>query len=132
LKAGAMKQDGFEHVTQVGLSTGGDLHFPNMKAEWFEQQALPFLDQFSSELKKPTTEPSVASGEGAATTQATQPSESEAGPSKAQSLLSVAQILIANNETELAKKKLQAIISAYPTDPAAAKAKELLGRLNAQ
>ena len=46
----AMRQFGFEHVMEIGLSSGDDLHYPNLKAEWFSQQALPFLDNFSKGL----------------------------------------------------------------------------------
>ena len=48
----------------------------------------------------------------------------------AQHLLGMAQLYISNGQTDLAQKKLQQIIDAYPGDPAAAKAKELLGQMN--
>ena len=117
LKAGAMKRDDFEHVMQVGLSAGDDLHYPNMKAQWFEEKALPFLDQFATE---PATRPSMA--ETGATTQAA---------SKAGSWLSVAKILIANGQPDLAKSKLRSIITAYPEAPEAKEAKQLLQQLDA-
>jgi hypothetical protein len=119
LKVGAMKGDGFDHVMQLSLSPTDDLHYPNMKADWFDGKALPFLDQFATENPTPgTTRPSVAGGDGA-TSQ----------PSKAETWLSVAKILITNGQTNLAKSKLRAIIAAYPDDPAAKEARELLEKL---
>ena len=118
LKAGAMRRADFDHVTQVGLSAGDDLHFPNLKTEWFSQQALPFLDKFSVAAPKPATRPQTAAG---------LPPTSEA-----QSLLSQAQLLIANNQPDLARAKLQSIIDQFPNDPAAAKARELLSGLGNQ
>lgn len=55
-----------------------------------------------------------------------------AGPSRAESLLSVAKLLIANGQTDLARAKLQEIIRGYPTDPAAGEAKKLLDQMGAQ
>lgn len=123
LKAGAMRQNGFEHVMQTGLSNVDDLHFPNLKAEWFSQQALPFLDKFS------TAEMNVAHSDAAPAT--TAPSAST-GPSEAQSLLSQAQLLMSNGRNDLARDKLQEIVQQFPNDPAAAKAKELLEQIGGQ
>ena len=39
-----MKQQGFAHVTLANLSATDDLHFPNFKVDWFQQQAIAFLD----------------------------------------------------------------------------------------
>ena len=58
-KLAAMTRDGFKHVKYAGLSLTEDLHFPNFKAEWFSQQALPFLDQFSVAPPKPATRPTA-------------------------------------------------------------------------
>jgi hypothetical protein len=41
----AMKADGFTHVLTKVLSLGDDLHYPNLKSNWFEQDVLPFLDK---------------------------------------------------------------------------------------
>jgi hypothetical protein len=118
LKTAAMKGDEFEHIMQISLSPTDDLHYPNMKAEWFDEKVLPFLDQFATENPKPGTRPSVAGGDGAATQ-----------PSKAATWLSVAKILITNGHTDLAKSKLRAIIATYPNDPEATEAKGLLANL---
>ncbi len=59
LKTTAMKSDGFSHVMHMKLSFANDLHFPNLKVEWFEQQALPFLEKFQTKPSppRPTTRP---------------------------------------------------------------------------
>jgi hypothetical protein len=53
-----------------------------------------------------------------------------AAPTEAAKILKSAQPYIANNLPDLAKPKLQQIIDTYPTDPAAAKAKDLLAQIN--
>jgi hypothetical protein len=133
-KANTMQQEGFEHVMQIALSLNQDLLFPNMKVQWLEQQALPYLDQFASTpgkgaklAEEETTPEPAASRPAEATTQA---AVSSVAPSKAASWLSVAKILITNGQTDLARSKLRAIIAAYPDDPAAAKAKDLLQQLD--
>ena len=42
---GAMRRDGFSKLAMTGLSLGDDLHYPNFKAEWLEQQAPPISRQ---------------------------------------------------------------------------------------
>jgi hypothetical protein len=49
----AMNQDGFTHVKDVQLSLKDDLHYPMFKAQWFEQDALPFLDAAAAAETKP-------------------------------------------------------------------------------
>jgi hypothetical protein len=123
-KASEMKREDFDHILQIGLSLSDDLHYPNFSAEWFGQQVLPFLDKSSSGNSTPiaaTTTPS--GGESAA------PAE---GPSHVQSLLAVAKLLIANNQFDLARPKLEQIVKNYPNDPAAAEAKKLLDQIGAK
>jgi TolA-binding protein len=55
-----------------------------------------------------------------------------AAPSEAEHLLSMAHLCMNNNMIDLAKQKLQEIIDHYPNDPAAAKAKDLLGQMSGQ
>jgi hypothetical protein len=122
LVVGAMRNDGFNKMMMVGLSMSDDVHYPNMKAEWFEQQALPFLDADAAKVEiaksdssSPTTKPA------AAISPAVNP---------AQHLLDMAKLYISNGQTDLAQKKLQQIIDTYPNDPAAEKAKQMLGQMN--
>jgi hypothetical protein len=125
LKAAAMKGDGFDHVTQIGLSLMDDLHFPNLTAEWLSQQALPFLDKVAA------TEPQLGAVNSASTQAATVPSDSKSS-SDAQALLSRAQLLLSNGRTDLARDKLQQIVQLFPNDPAAVKAKQLLQQIGNQ
>jgi hypothetical protein len=122
LKLAAMRRDGFTNVTAVALSFGDDLHFPNFKAEWFEQQALPFLDNASASMPqapKPTATATAATAPAVPT-------------NEAEHLLGVAKIYIDNGQTDLARKKLQDIVQNYPNDPAAKEANQLLSQLNQQ
>lgn len=120
LKRAAMQRQSFLYLLQIRLSLNDDLHYPNFSVDWFGQQVLPFLDKYSSSAPAPATMPTAAGG-GSTTT----------SPSRAQSLLSVAQLLIANNQLDLARHKLRQIIDTYPDDPAAAKAKQLLDKIGA-
>ena len=117
LKAKAMESDGYAHVMRVTLSPVDDLHFPHLKAEWFSQQALPFLDRYA------TASGNVAHSENAPAASA---------PSEAESLLSRARLLIANGQPDLAREKLQEIVNSFPNDPAAAQAKALLAQIAGQ
>jgi hypothetical protein len=124
LVVAAMQRDDFNQIMRASLSLGDDVHFPNMKAEWFEQQALPFLDKAAAKIEitksdssSPTTNPAAS------------PSAAPA-VNPAQHLLEMAQLYIRNGQTDLAQKKLQQIIDTYPNDPAAQKAKQLLGQMN--
>jgi hypothetical protein len=126
--ADAMRRRGFEHVMRAGLSSSDDLHYPNFKAEWFSQQALPFLDKFSTSDRKVNPRPQMAATNPDAAPAATTPPVTP-GPSEAQSLLSKAQLLLANGQTDIARGKLQQIIKLFPDDPASAKAKELLDQM---
>jgi hypothetical protein len=117
----AMRRDDFSHLMMTGLSPIDDLHFPNLKADWFEQQVLPFLDKASETVK-------------IANSALNPPSTQSAAPvvevSAAQHLLAMARLYIGNGQTELARGKLQQIIDNYPTDPAADTAKQLLSQMN--
>jgi hypothetical protein len=114
LKIATMKRGGFRSVKVINLTLGEDLHYPNFKAEWLEDEALPFLDKGTGGLK--SAKPDVAT-----TLTSTQPSVSQP-----EHLLSVAKILLSNGQTSLAKLKLQQLVKAYPDDPAADEAKKLL------
>jgi hypothetical protein len=129
ITADAMREFGFEHVMQTGLSSNDDLHFPNLKAEWFSHQALQFLDEFSTAEHKAPSESQTATTNPEAEATATAPSASP-GPSEAQALLAKAQLLMSNGRTDLARTKLQDIIQTFPNDPVAAKAKQLLDQIN--
>jgi len=117
---GAMHRDDFNQIMRTSLSLSDDLHYPNMKADWFEQQALPFLDAASVKAEIAKSVPGSAT---------TMPASAAPAVSEPQHLLTMAQLYISNGQTDLAQKKLQQIIDTYPGDPAAAKAKELLGQL---
>ena len=120
LKVATMRRGGFAHVKSIGLSFGDDLHFPNLKAEWFDEQAMSFLDKSeASNAGSPNP--------GATTTASTKPA---APVNQPEHLLSMAKILLANGQTSLAKKKLEQIVEVYPRDPAAEEAKKLLQQLN--
>lgn len=122
LIAAGLRRQGFAQVMKTSLSMVGDVHYPNMKAEWFEQQALPFLEKSSATAE--ITKPATAS---ATTAPAAPPAQNVNEP---EHLLGLARLYISNGQTDLAQKKLQQIIDTYPTDPAAQKAKELLAKLN--
>ena len=127
-KVAAMRQFGFEHVMEIGLSSGDDLHYPNLKAEWFSQQVLPFLDKFSTaEHKSLQGSPAAATS-----TEAAPATTNPSGPSEAETLLAKAQLLMSNGRTDLARTKLQEIVQDYPADPAAAEAKKLLDQISNQ
>jgi hypothetical protein len=121
LKLATMKRNGFKSVKLINLSLTEDLHYPNLKAEWLEEQALPFLDRGAAGSLN-ISKPAVAT-----TLTTTQPSVSQP-----EHLLSVAKILLGNGQTSLAKKKLEQIVKAYPDDPAAEEAKKLLDGINNQ
>jgi hypothetical protein len=138
LKQSTMASEGFVHLKLVKLSPGDDLHYPNLKADWFEQQALPFLDSASARgapsgnsmpaaasANAPASPASSATSSAASTAATTKP----AAPSEAQHLLSLARLYIDNNHPELARPRLQMILDRYPNDPAAAQAKQLLDQL---
>jgi hypothetical protein len=123
LRLNAMKGTGFAHVTLEKLSLETDVHYPNMKADWFENNAIPFLDSATSNIKPPrpaTAQPVAPSAA------ATKPAPDQ---SEAQHLLSLAKLEISNNLPDLARPKLQEILAKYPNDPAAAQAKDLLDKI---
>jgi hypothetical protein len=122
LKIAAMRRDDFANVASAALSFGDDLHFPNLKPDWFEQQALPFLDKASASIPQ-SPKP------GASATPSTAPA---APVDEAEHLLGMAKIYIANGQTDLAREKLQEIVQSYPNDPAAKEANQLLSQLNNQ
>jgi TolA-binding protein len=98
------------------LSLSDDLHYPNLKAEWFEQEVLPFLDKESTAA---TTKPSAAP-------------TSAPSASPAERLLTLGQLYLHTGKTDLAREKLQQVIDDYPNDPAAATAGELLEQMKSQ
>ena len=129
----AMKSDGFNMMKQVADTE--DVHYPNLKPEWFEQKVLPFLDK--SALSAPEAHAVAASTplKGAAA-----PASNPAGPAtpagpagnpEAERLLRMARLYVQNGQPNLARPKLEAILSAYPKDPSAAVAKQLLDQLPA-
>jgi hypothetical protein len=165
LKLAAMKRSGFTHLQMMPLSSSDDLHFPNMKADWFEQKVLPFLDDavaveakaaaMAPKVAAPAaklppasvapaaTAPSQAAAPAAvaspASIAAPPPSPSPAAAAKASpdsetpdKLLLRAQLLINNNQNQLAADKLKQIIRLFPDDPAATKAKQMLDQLGDQ
>jgi hypothetical protein len=127
---GAMKHDGFEHVTQASLDLMVDLHYPMFKVEWLQRKVLPILDAAAAAQTSLPDAANADSPAAAPTSPSSQPAADE--PSPAQQMLSLAQLYIANGQTDLAKTKLQEVIDTYPTDPAADKAKDLLQQLNNQ
>ena len=125
-KAAEMKREDFDHILQISLSLGDDLHCPNLTTNWLTDEALPFLDKNATAIAM-----QAASSGGAST--APSPGGGVAAapeaPSKAQSLLSVAKLLLANNQADLARAKLQEIVKNYPNDPAAPEARKLLDQI---
>jgi hypothetical protein len=112
-----MKQT-FRHVSLNILSLGDDLHYPNFKLEWFQQQALPFLDAASADQPKFTAPPTAA-----------QPPAAPA-PSPADHLISMAKLYINNNRPDMARAKLQQVLDLYPNDPLVATARQMMQQLD--
>jgi hypothetical protein len=125
----AMKQDGFDRVTQISLSLTDDLHYPMFKTQWFEQKAIPFLDGGMQEAAHEKEIQPVAASGPATTPARTEPTSA---PSPAQHLMTMAQLYINGGQTDLAKEKLQEVLDNYPNDPLAPKAKAMLDQLNGQ
>jgi hypothetical protein len=135
-----MRGDGYSRVAMIPVSPD-DVHYPNYTVEWFEQKALPFLDKTSGNSVEPersiseeagstpTTRPAAEESNSAPTTH---PAQAASEPSEPQHLLSIAQMLINNGNKDLARQKLQEIIDTYPSDPTAAKAKQLLNGMDGQ
>jgi hypothetical protein len=139
LKMATMRRDGFQATADV-LSLTEDLHYPNFKAEWFDQKVLPYLDKLSAanaaehpaNSDAESSAKAVAENKAAATTEFS-PTAPPETISAAQHLLNVAQLLISSGQPDLAKVRLQQILDDYPNDAKAVeKAKELLGQLNGQ
>jgi hypothetical protein len=137
-----MKRDGFSHVMGEA-TTIDDVHFPDLKPEWFEGTVLPFLDKAAAsaaEMRPIAESPAVTSTVGTSPA-ATGPSPSTTGPAvaavpdapagnpNAERLLRMAKLYIQNGQTNLARTKLESILSAYPKDPSAVVAKKLLADL---
>ena len=119
----------YAYLLTLKLSLTDDLHYPNFKAEWFEQTALPFLDGASATPAK-TTATKGKDGVPAAPTADSPPAAVPISASAdAQHLLSLAQLYIKNGQTKLARAKLQLIMQYYPTDSAAVTAKQLLATI---
>jgi hypothetical protein len=100
---GVMAHDGFEHVMKAVIADD-DIH-PELKPQWFEKM-LDTLESVSLAAKPPATR-----------------SDETAAPL---SMLRIAEAYLAAGQKELARRKLQAIVSKYPDDPAAAQARKLL------
>jgi hypothetical protein len=118
-----LKRENFAHIAQISLSLRDDLHYPHLNPAWLENRALPFFET--------TTSNAAASPAAGQTQPTTRPLATAAPDTNSPShLLSVAQLYLANGQTDLARLKLQQIIKNFPTDPAAAKAQELLGQMS--
>jgi hypothetical protein len=147
LRTTAMKRGGFTYIQQnTQLSLSDDLHYPMFKSEWFEQDALPFLDAASAAEAKlpqqiPVTAPapiSVAAPAPMPAPTATQATASAkppvaatapTAPSQAQHLLTLSQMYIDNSQPDLARRNLHRILDEYPKDPAAEKARKMLEQI---
>ena len=121
---GAMQHDGFEHVFKTVIS--GDMMFPVVRADFVGQM----LDLMESAPVAATPHPEAATETAPGST--TQPTGAAPPANPAAAELGLAQTLIANGRSDLAKDKLQEIIQKYPDDPAAAQAQTLLDQINAQ
>jgi hypothetical protein len=134
LKMATMRREGF-HATTAALSIMDDLHYPNFKADWFEQQALPYLDKIAMANRVGRSaefDAEASTGPLAATTEVSASSSADT-VSPAKHLLNVAQLFIKNNQPELAKAKLQEILDQYPNDvDVVEKAKALMAQLDGQ
>jgi len=102
-----MRDDGFEHVVPL-FSASDEL----MQANWFDQM-LTLLENGGAAA--PATEPTTA------------PTEDDA-----QHLLNLAQMYIANQQTDKARDELNQLIQQYPDDPAAQKAQDMLNQIQGQ
>jgi hypothetical protein len=122
LTVAAMKFDDFDDVTMVSLNGSDELHYPNLKTDWFEQQALPFLEKPSA------SERTIVNSDLATTSPSANPSAA-AAVSEPQHLLTLARLYMSNGMADQARKKLQEIINTYPEDPAAQTAKDLLSQM---
>jgi hypothetical protein len=123
----SMRQIGFNNLLRVNITTD-DVHYPNLKPEWFEQTALPFLDKVSAtQVLKP-----LAMAPEATTHPTTARTAAPSNESEPQHLLKVAKLYLDNGQLNFARPKLEAIIRKYPNDPAAATAKKLLDQLPAE
>jgi hypothetical protein len=125
LIARTMKQLGF-NVLPLRATAGEDLHYPNLKIEWFEQTALPFLDKAAVNAKVRPASVAQEATTHPTTERAAAPASDEPEP---QHLLKVAKLYIDNGQTNFARPKLETIIRKYPYDPAAVTAKQLLDQL---
>jgi hypothetical protein len=105
-----LRQDGFEHV--FGATMDDKSYF---QPEWFEQ----VIRQLESVHASSTKSPDAVSS--------TQPS-----PDEPQRLLGLAQAFINSGRPDLAKRKLDLLISKYPDSPAAEQARQLLSQMNGQ
>jgi hypothetical protein len=105
-----LRQDGFEHV--FGATMDEKNYF---QPEWFEQ----VIRQLESVHASSTKSPDAVSS--------TQPS-----PDEPQRLLGLAQAFINSGRPDLAKRKLDLLISKYPDSPAAEQARQLLSQMNGQ
>lgn len=135
MRTPAMKRGGFEHILELKLTWLGDLHYPMMKVQWFEDTALPFLDSIAAQTSKsapvkipthtpgPASPPPIASP--ATQTGPAAPTPAAANPD-AQRLMTLAELYVKAKQPKRAREKLEAIIRLYPNDPAAGKAKEIL------
>lgn len=110
--------DGFDFVTYLQVPKMGHQPPP---PEWFEK-GLAFLDERPVEkvekvILGPVTEPAPRA--------AAQAPDKDSAPDK---LLRLAKLYLSNHRPDDARRKLQQIISDYPTTPAAAEATQLLAQ----
>jgi hypothetical protein len=107
--AAAMKSDGFDHVAVAPVG-----HDELLTADWFDKM-LKLVE--SVKAARPT---------------ATAAATSQPAPDEPARLLHLAQAYLNSGFPDRARDKLNLLIRKYPNDPAAAKARELLGQLNSQ
>ncbi|MGD0388749.1 MAG: hypothetical protein ABSC42_07330 [Tepidisphaeraceae bacterium] len=107
--AGAMRSDGFDHVALAPVG-----HDELLSAQWFDKM----LKLVESVKAPPPTMAAAAT--------------SQPAPDAPLQLLHLAQAYLNSGFPDRARDKLNLLIQKYPNDPAAAKARELLGQLNSQ
>jgi hypothetical protein len=105
---GAMTHDGFEHMLKAVIAPD-DIGYPNLKPQWFGNM-LDMLESVTLAPSKSTTRTADT-----ATAAAT--------------LLNLAHAYEAAGKTDLARQKLELLIRKYPSDPSAAKARDLLSQM---
>jgi hypothetical protein len=111
---------GFKHVKSVRVPNADQDRWIDWKSGWFEQ-AIEFLDESAAgPASQPTASDKVRTGT------AKTPASAADTAAKVAGALELAQNYISLGKYDLARARLNQIITRYPNTPSAAKAKQLL------